>query len=89
MADIEIKYGTSKTFEAEVKKVSDYSDLKNKPTINGVEIEGNKTAEDYGIEVPAKTSELENDSGYCTEQAVDEKIGDINSILDSINGEVV
>lgn len=30
--------------------VTDYNDLTNKPTLNGVEISGDKTAEDYGIE---------------------------------------
>ena len=29
---------------------SNYNDLQNKPTLNGVTIEGNKTSEDYGIE---------------------------------------
>ena len=29
---------------------SDYNEIENKPTINGVEISGDKTAEDYGIE---------------------------------------
>lgn len=29
---------------------SDYNRLRNKPTLNGVEIAGNKTSEDYGID---------------------------------------
>jgi len=29
--------------------VSDYSDIKNKPTINGVELDGNKTSQDLGV----------------------------------------
>lgn len=29
--------------------VTDYNDLTGKPTLNGVEISGDKTAEDYGI----------------------------------------
>lgn len=28
---------------------TDYNELENKPTLNGVEISGDKTAEDYGI----------------------------------------
>lgn len=32
--------------------VSDYDDLTNKPTLNNVEISGDKTASDYGIVVP-------------------------------------
>lgn len=50
-----------------------YNELENKPSINGVELVGNKTTADLGIEVdtsnlatkdeiPTKTSQLENDS---------------------------
>ena len=56
-----------------------YKDLTDKPTI------------------PSKTSELTNDSGfltaipeeYATKAYLDEKIGNIDAILDSINGEVI
>ena len=56
-----------------------YNDLTDKPTI------------------PSKTSELTNDSGfltaipeeYATKAYLDEKIGNIDAILDSINGEVI
>lgn len=40
---------------------SDYNDLTNKPSINGVTLEGDVT-----ISVPSKTSELVNDSGFLT-----------------------
>lgn len=43
-----------------------YNDLQNKPSINGVELVGNKTSEDLNINIPTKTSDLENDSGYIT-----------------------
>lgn len=39
--------------------------------------------------VPTKLSELDNDSGYITEDELNTAIGDINTILDNINGEVV
>lgn len=59
---------------------SDYEVLTNKPQINGVELLGNKTTSDLGIEsfsgdyndltnkptIPSKTSELTNDTGYIT-----------------------
>lgn len=45
----------------------DYKDLTDKPKINGVELSGNKTAEDLGIITPTKTSELINDSDFVTE----------------------
>ena len=38
---------------------SNYNDLQNKPTLNGVTIEGNKTSEDYGIESADKQEILE------------------------------
>ena len=43
---------------------NNYSDLENKPKINGVELSGNKTASDIGINIPTKLSQLQNDSGY-------------------------
>jgi len=42
----------------------DYNDLENKPSINGVQLSGNKTTGDLGINIPTKTSDLTNDSGY-------------------------
>ena len=55
---------------------SDYKKLTNKPSIEGVTLEGNKTLEELGIQpagdyatsnsIPTKTSDLENDSGYIT-----------------------
>ena len=46
---------------------SDYNDLDNKPSINGVSLVGNKTLSNLGINIPTKTSDLENDSGFLTE----------------------
>lgn len=55
---------------------SDYTDLTNKPKINNVELKGNKSLNDLGIqpegnyalesEIPTKTSDLTNDSGFIT-----------------------
>ena len=57
---------------------SDYNELINKPQINNLELVGNKTLDELGIqekgdyalksELPTKTSELINDSGYITEE---------------------
>ena len=54
-----------------------YNNASNKPSINGVELVGNKTTEDLGLqpkgdyankdEIPTKTSQLENDSSFLTE----------------------
>ena len=47
-----------------------YNQLTNLPRINGVELRGNKTAEQLGLasasDVPSKTSDLTNDSGFLT-----------------------
>ena len=55
---------------------SNYNALTNKPKINNVELNGNKTLNDLGIqpagnyalesEIPTKTSDLTNDSGFIT-----------------------
>ena len=49
---------------------NDYSDLINKPQINGVTLSGNKTTSELGIIIPAKTSDLDNDSGFLTSSDV-------------------
>ena len=65
------------TMAKEMSGISDYEILTNLPKINNVELKGNKTTEDLGLqakgnyankdEIPTKTSQLENDSGYLTE----------------------
>jgi hypothetical protein len=47
---------------------SDYDALTNKPSINGVTLEGNKTTAELGL--PTKTSDLDNDSGFLTSAPV-------------------
>lgn len=54
----------------------DYNNVKNKPSINSVELLGNKTLDELGIqkkgeyalktELPKNTSQLNNDSGFLT-----------------------
>ena len=48
--------------------ISDYAALLNKPKINNVELAGNKTSEDFGIVIPSKVSDLQNDSGFITQE---------------------
>ena len=43
---------------------SNYNDLTNKPSINNVTLSGNKSLSDLGINIPTKTSDLTNDSGF-------------------------
>lgn len=43
-----------------------YSNLSNKPTINNVELSGNRTTTQLGINIPTKVSDLTNDSGFIT-----------------------
>ena len=47
---------------------NDYGELRNKPTINSVPMDGNKSLADLGI--PLKTSELDNDSGFLDSEQV-------------------
>lgn len=49
---------------------SNYTELSNKPKINNVELNGNKTLEQLGINipvVPTKVSAFTNDAGYLTQ----------------------
>lgn len=50
---------------------TDYALLENKPQINSVELVGNKSLTDLGIDIPTKTSELENDSGFIDDAALE------------------
>jgi len=45
---------------------SNYEELNNLPKINGITLTGNKTAEDLGIHVPTKISDLIDDQGFIT-----------------------
>ena len=49
---------------------SDYSSLVNKPQINSITLDGNKTGAQLGLasssDIPTKTSDLQNDTGYIT-----------------------
>lgn len=61
-----------------VKPVANYDKLLNKPSINNVVVQGDKTGNDYGLanieDVPTKVSDLENDVSYQTQEEVDEKL---------------
>ena len=45
----------------------DYDALLNKPSINGIELVGNKTSAQLGIVIPTNVSAFNNDAGYLTE----------------------
>ena len=65
----------------------DYDALDNKPSINGIELAGNKTTAELDIEiptVPTKVSAFENDAGYLTEhQALPTKLSQFTDDLGS------
>jgi len=82
---------------------SNYNDLENKPSINGVELVGNKTTEELGIvsketdpTVPSyvkaiKESDIENWNNKATTGYVDQKVADlVNSAPETLDtlGEV-
>ncbi len=48
---------------------TDYEELENKPKINNVELFGNKSTSDLGINIPTAVSELDNDSGFLTSES--------------------
>lgn len=56
--------GGNITIEGGSGGTSDYTQLSNKPKINNVELSGNKTTSELGINIPTKTSDLTNDSGF-------------------------
>ena len=63
---------------------TNYEDLSNKPKIGDVELVGTKTLVQLGIQ-PAGDYATET---YVTEQ-IAAVVGNINSVLDTINGEVI
>ena len=63
---------------------TNYEDLSNKPKIGDVELVGTKTLVQLGIQ-PAGDYATET---YVTEQIV-AAVGNINSVLDTINGEII
>lgn len=56
-----------------------YPDLNNLPQINGVTLIDNKTSEELGINIPTKTSDLENDSGFVTAEDIPTKTSDLQN----------
>ncbi|MCI6191183.1 MAG: hypothetical protein MR691_14860 [Clostridium sp.] len=70
--------GTYKTVSGEG-GTSDYNGLKNKPSINNIELVGNKTLNELGFEVPTKTSDLENNSGFITNAEIPSNISSFNN----------
>lgn len=81
--------------------VSNYNNIKNKPQINGVELVGNKTAEELGliteekltkelekIKIPTKVSELENDNQYQTKEEVSQTVQAMEESISKTIGEL-
>ncbi len=58
---------------------NDYTELINKPSINSVELTGNKSLEDLGINIPTELSELTNDVGFITSADVPTKTSDLTN----------
>ncbi len=66
----------------------DYDDLSNKPQIEGVELSGNKTAEDLGLakesDIPVNTSDLVNDGDGTSAFITSDDISGIENALEQI-----
>ena len=67
---------------------TDYDELTDKPQINSVTLSGNKSAADLGIaaaaDIPTKTSDLTNDSGFITSVPVTSVNGQTGAVSLSI-----
>lgn len=61
---------------------NNYNDLQNLPQINGVTLKGNKSLSDLGIDIPTKTSDLTNDSGFITASDLPTKTSDLTNDSD-------
>lgn len=55
---------------------TNYEALNNKPKVNNVELTGNKSLADLGINIPTKTSELTNDANFVNQTT-------LNQLLDN------
>lgn len=77
---------------------SDYEDLTNKPSINGVELVGDKTSEELGIEIPSlddyalktdlqdlQSKTITDTAGYFTTDTVEGALEEIGAELSGIN----
>lgn len=49
---------------------TNYNDLTNKPSINGILLSGNKTLSNLGINIPTRVSQLSNDADYLTSSSL-------------------
>lgn len=61
---------------------TNYEALNNKPKINNVELTGNKSFADLGINIPTKTSELTNDANFVNQTALNEVLDDYTNTTD-------
>lgn len=72
---------------------SDYNDLTNKPSINGVELSGNKSLSDLGIDISGKEdtsnkvttlSASSTDTQYPSAKCVYDLVGNVESLLQAL-----
>ena len=58
---------------------NNYNDLQNLPKINGHTLTGDKSSAELGINIPTKTSELTNDSGFITSSSIPTKTSELTN----------
>lgn len=73
--DVEVNIYSEGTLEGEIGvadlvQSDNYEDLQNLPSVNGHTLIGDQTSEELGIDIPTKTSDLENDSDFVTSQVI-------------------
>lgn len=67
---------------------TDYNKLRNKPSVNGIELEGNKTLEDLGIQPTgeyALKTDIPSVEGLATEEYVDGKIDEVKQEIPNVS----
>lgn len=80
---------TTRAEEAELNLQNQLDDETNRAISEEEKLQANIDNKANKDELPTHVSQLENDVNYATEKYVNNKIGDIDAILDSINGEVI
>ena len=61
---------------------NNYNDLQNLPKINGHTLTGDKSSAELGINIPTKTSQLTNDSGFITSSSIPTKTSQLTNDSD-------
>lgn len=80
-----VEYEIAKNKDGDTVVSTDYSKLSNKPSINDVTLEGNKTLEELGIQPKGNyLTEHQDLSNYYNKTEIDAMIGNIETLLSEV-----